>query len=136
MMPKRPLFQLLVAAFFTVAVAKDIEFNCTNVDGTSVDDVEYPVSPAELIDADGLNFLGCPGSFVRFDMVETGDEAQDFECDFELGGELPKLTLETFDSGSLVAKSEGKDATVDCSDSKVHVIMLQFQRCEIESARF
>ena len=62
-----------------------------------------------------LNVTGCPGSFIRFDMKKVVDTVGVFECEFELGGLLPALSMETMDSESLVTKSETPNPVVTCA---------------------
>ena len=99
----------LLVATFTVAVAFDIVFDDCEVDESRV------VAPQDLIEASGVNVFGCAGSFIRFDMTKNVvGEVPEFECEFELGDELPGLKLDTMDSDSLAAKSEMPNPIVTC----------------------
>ena len=62
-----------------------------------------------------VNVTGCAGSFIRFDMTKVVDEVGVFECEFELGGLLPALSMETMDADSLVTKSETPNPIVTCA---------------------
>ena len=93
-------------ASFTVAF--DIVFEECDVDESRV------VGSPDLIDPSGVNVFGCAGSFIRFDMKKTVEEVPEFECEFELGDELPGLKLDTMDSDSLAAKSEMPNPIVTC----------------------
>ena len=96
----------LLMAILAVAVAVDVVFDKCDEDESQV------IDPSENM---FVNVTGCPGSFIRFDMTKVVEEVPVFECEFELGGLLPGLSLETMDSESLVAKSEGPNATVTCA---------------------
>ena len=98
----------LLMATFTVAVAYDIVFDQCEVDEERV------VAPQDLIEPSGVNVFGCAGSFIRFDMKKTVEGVPEFECEFELGDELPGLKLDTMDSDSLAAKSEMPNPIVTC----------------------
>lgn len=96
-------------ASFTVAVAFDMVFDQCDVDESTV------VAPADLIDVNGVNVFGCAGSFIRFDMAKNVEDVPEFECEFELGDDLPGLKLDTMDSDSLAAKSETPNPIVTCA---------------------
>ena len=94
-------------ASFTVAF--DIVFEECDVDESRV------VGSPDLIDPSGVNVFGCAGSFIRFDLAKNVDEVLEFECEFELGDDLPSLKLNSMDSDSLAAKSEMTNPIVTCT---------------------
>ena len=49
-------------------------------------------------------------------MAKNVDEVLEFECEFELGDDLPSLKLNTMDSDSLAAKSEMTNPIVTCTN--------------------
>ena len=99
----------LLMVSLAIVVAYDITFEECEVDASIV------VGSTDLIDPNGVNVFGCNGSFIIFDMAKIGQNVSEFECEFQLGDDLPDLTLDTFDSDSLAAKSEGPNAIVSCT---------------------
>ena len=93
-------------ATLALAVAVDVVFEKCEEDDSQVFD------PSDNLI---LNVTGCPGSFIRFDMTKVVDTVGVFECEFELGGLLPALSMETMDAESLVTKSETPNPIVTCA---------------------
>ena len=95
-------------ATLAVAVAFDVVFDQCKEDESQV------LEPSDLTDA-AMNVTGCPGSFIRFDMTKVVETVGVFECEFELGGLLPALSMETMDAESLVTKAETPNPIVTCA---------------------